>query len=432
MAASAMSLRDDAPSVIVIGAGAAGLAAARRLHEAGAAVTVLEARQRVGGRIHTDHSFGPTPIERGAELIHGEGAVTHELARAAGLAVAQVDRYGGLRWSSGGPARPLAGLPAPLRDLILGLYAAHHGLAELDLRADRSLADELRARGLGPEELAVADVLLAQTCCASIERLSCADLARELRVDHAGLQEFRLVGGYGPLVAWLARELPIVLGAPARAVRHGSGGVTVEAGGRVYTAERCVVALPVSVLAAGAIRFDPPLGAVKREAIAAFRTEPATKLFFRFDRVRWDAGLAYMAHGGLFARWWTPAHHVPDAPLLCCYVTAERARAVDALADEELPAPALAELAALLGDPGVGAGCVAWRRASWAADPLALGGYAHVPPGAADARPALAAPEGERLFFAGEASAHDTNPQTVHGAIESGRRAAAEALSYDR
>jgi monoamine oxidase len=426
-----MSLRDDAPRVIVIGAGAAGLAAARRLQEAGAAVTVLEARQRLGGRIHTDHSFGPAPIELGAELIHGEGAVTHQLAQAAGLAAAQVDRYGGLRWSSGGPARPLAALPAPLRDLILGLYAAHHGLAGLQFAPDRSLADELRGRGHGPDELAVADVLLAQTCCASIESLSCADLARELRADRAGLLEFRLAGGYGPLVAWLARELPVVLGAPARAVHHGPRGVTVEAGGQIYTAERCVVAVPVSVLAAGAIRFDPPLGPVKRGAIAAFRTEPATKLFFRFDRQRWDAELTYMAHEGLFARWWTPAHHLPGAPLLCCYVTAARARAVDALTDAELPALALAELATLLGEPGIGAGCVAWRRMAWAADPLALGGYAHVPPGAADARPALAAPEGERLFFAGEASAYATNPQTVHGAIESGQRAAAEVLAYD-
>jgi monoamine oxidase len=416
-------------SAIVIGAGAAGLAAARRLHEAGVAVTLLEARQRVGGRVHSDHSFGPVPIERGAELIHGEGAVTHELARAAGVAVAPVDRYGGLRWSSGGPARPLAALPAPLRELIAGLFAAHHGLAALDLAADRSLADELRARGLGPAELAVADVLLAQTCCASVEQLSCADLARELRVDHAGPLEFRPVGGYGPIISWLARDLPIVLGAPVRAVRHAPGAVTVEAGGHSYTAERCVVAVPVSLLAAGAIRFDPPLSAPKREAIAAFRTEPATKLFFRFDRVRWDAGLAYMAHGGLFARWWTPAHHLPGAPLLCCYVTAERALEVDALTDEELPARALGELATLLGGPEAVAGCVAWRRVSWAADPLALGGYAHLPPGAADARPALAAPEGERLFFAGEATAHDTNPQTVHGAIESGWRAAAEAMA---
>jgi monoamine oxidase len=419
-------------SAIVIGAGAAGLAAARRLHDAGVAVTVLEARPRIGGRVHSLPGFAPVPIELGAELIHGEGAVTHDLARAAGLVAAQVDRYGGLRWGDHGPARHVAALPPPLRNLIRDLFAAHHGLAEHDFAQDRSLGDELRLRGLGPDGLAVADVLLAQTCCASIDTLSCADLARELRADHAGLQEFRPVGGYAPLLEWLARDLPLVLDAAVSAVRHGAGGVIVEAAGRRYHADRCVVTVPASVLATGAVAFEPPLSAAKRDAIHAFRTEPATKLFFRFDRVRWDADLAFMAHDGLFARWWTPAHHAPGVPLLCCYVTAGRAAAVDALSDEEVQRAALAELAMLLGQADVGAGFQGLRRKAWASDPLALGGYAHVPPGAAAARPALAAPEGERLFFAGEATAHDTNPQTVHGAIESGWRAADEVLNYDK
>jgi monoamine oxidase len=114
--------------------------------------------------------------------------------------------------------------------------------------------------------------------------------------------------------------------------------------------------------------------------------------------------------------------------LLCCYVTAERARAVDAMGDDEVRRLALGELAGLLGEPAVRTRCTAMLRSAWGPDPLARGGYAHIPPGAADARPALAAPEGERLFFAGEATAYDTNPQTVHGAIESGHRAAGEAL----
>lgn len=417
-------------SVIVIGAGAAGLGAAHRLAGAGVSVTVLEARERIGGRVHTDYGFAPAPVELGAELIHGEGAVTNALARAAGLATAAVDRYGGLRWAGGaGPALPLDQLPAAQRDTILALRAAYAGLARAELAPDRSLADELRARGFGPAALAVADVLLAQTCCAPVDGLSAADLARELRVDRAGLQEFRLVGGYAPLLAWMARGARVVLGVPAARVRHGAGGVTVTgAAGQSFAADACIVTIPVSLLAAGAIGFDPPLGAEKREAAAAFRTEPATKLFFRFDAMLWDADLAYMCHEGLFSRWWTPAHHVPGAAVLCCYVTAERARAVDALDDAELRRRALDELAGLLGEPAVRDRCVAALRSAWGPDPLARGGYAHIPPGAAAARPALAAPEGEVLYFAGEATAHDTNPQTVHGAIESGYRAADELL----
>lgn len=413
--------------VIVIGAGAAGLAAAMALREAGRDALVLEARGRLGGRIWTDHSFGPGPIELGAELIHGEGAATHGLARAAGVAVTQVDRYGGLRWSDGGPARPVDALEPGLRATIRGLQAAYRGLAEAEPAPDRSLADELRARGFGPRAVAVADVLLAQTCCASAETLSCADLARELRADRAGPLEYRPVGGYGPLVAWMARGLRVVTGAPVSAVTRRGRGVAVTAGGRTYEGARCIVTAPPGLL--GAIRFDPAPGAAKAEAAAAFRAEPATKLFFRFDRPYWDEGLAYAAHTGLFSRWWTPLLHMPGAPVICCYVTAGRARAVDAMGDRELLRRALGELAAITGSPGARDGCLGLRRSAWAADPLARGGYAHLPPGAADARPALAAPEGEALFFAGEATAYDSNPQTVHGAIDSGRRAAAECLA---
>lgn len=416
-------------TAIVIGAGAAGLAAARRLRLVGVAVTLVEARPRIGGRVHTDYSFAPMPIELGAELIHGEGTVTLPLAHEAGIAVAPVDRYGGLRWSEGGPAVPLDTLPPKLAATIRSLYDTLHALGEGNFADDRSLADVLRRCGADERTMAIADVLLAQTCCASITTLSCADLAREQRVDRAGTREFRLVGGYAPLLAWMAAGTTLLLDAPVRRVRHSPAGVQVLAKGQLLVADACVVALPVSILSRGAIEFDPPLSAAKREAAAAFRTEPATKLFFRFDAPLWDAGLAYMAHTGLFSRWWTPAHHAPETPLLCCYVTAERARAVDAMDDTSLRREALGELATLLGEPGVRERCLAIKRAAWAADPLACGGYAHLPPGAADARLVLAAAEHPRLTFAGEATAHHTNPQTVHGAIESGERAAGELLS---
>jgi monoamine oxidase len=413
--------------VIVVGAGAAGLAAAARLREACVEPLVLEACDRIGGRIWTDYTFAPGPIELGAELIHGEGAATVALAHAAGIALASVDRYNGLRWSDGGPALPLDTLPPAMRATIRGLQATYRELGTVASLPDRSLAAELQARGYGPAALEIAEVLLAQTCCAPLAHLSVADLAREQRADHAGQLEFRLVGGYGPLLDWMARGLRIVLGTPVNAIARRAGSVAVTAAGRTFLAARCIITLPPVLL--DTITFDSPLSATKIEAALAFGLEPATKLFFRFDRPYWDEGLAYAAHSGLFSRWWTPLLHLPGAPVICCYVTAERARAVDALDDAELLRRALDELATLTGSPGVRDGCAALRRSAWGPDPLARGGYAYVPPGAADARPTLAAPEGELLFFAGEATAYDTNPQTVHGAIESGRRAAEECLA---
>lgn len=430
---------DDTADVLVIGAGAAGLAAARALRDGGARVLLVEARRRLGGRVHTDDSFAEAPIELGAELVHGERTVTVGLAAAAGLSLAPVDRYGGLRWSAGGPALPLAELDPATRDLIGRLRAAYRALPErfapggalVPPAADRSLADHLRASGFDAPAIALADVLLAQTCCASVETLGCADLARELLADHAGAEEFRIRESYRPLIDWLARDLPVRLGAPVRAIRHGPDGVRVATDAGELRAGRCVVTVPVGVLQAGVIVFDPPLSKPRRHAIAAFRLEAATKLFLAFDRPLWDPGLAYMAHAGTLARWWTPAHHIPGAALLCAYVTSARARQIDALDDAALRALALAELAPILGVPAaeLDRRCVGMRRMAWAADPYARGGYAHLPPAAAAARLALAAPEGDRLFLAGEATAHDTNPQTVHGAYESGERAAAEALA---
>ena len=160
----------------------------------------------------------------------------------------------------------------------------------------------------------------------------------------------------------------------------------------------------------------------------AFRTAAATKLFYRFREPLWDESLAYMMHTGLAARWWTSGYGRPGAAVLCCFVTADRATQLDAMSAAEALQVGLDELAGLLGRSDLLEQCLAAKRIAWAHDPYARGGYAHLPPGAAAARPILAQPEKDRLFFAGEATAYDSNPQTVHGAIESGWRAAAEIL----
>jgi monoamine oxidase len=415
--------------VVVVGAGAAGLAAARTLHDAGVRVVVVEARPRIGGRIWTDRSCGPYPIELGAELIHGAQTSTVELAMMAGLTLDEVDRYNGLRW--GTPARLLSALPSddPQRRAIEQARALWKTLAVryTDHTPDRSLAADLYHFGLDPAGLAIADVVLAQTCCAELESLSCVDLAREQRGDRAGPREFRLRERYDTLLSWLAQGLDIRLGMPVRAIISHDNEVRVEVSATALRARHCIVTVPVAVLAAGMIRFEPPLSASKQAAIAAFRTLPATKHFFWFDTPLWDEGFAYAAHVGLFARWWTPAHPDVRAPLLCCYVTASRAAVLDRLPAEIVRSLGLAELSKLLGRDDVPARCVGFRRYRWATDEYARGGYAHLAPGLAWARPALAAAEG-RLHFAGEATAYDSNPQTVHGAIDSGRRAARECL----
>lgn len=418
--------------VVIVGAGAAGLAAARLLHDAGRHVLIVEARNRTGGRIHTDRSIADYPVELGAEFIHGDHAATHALVRAAGLSTLPVVRMDNLWWAdTGQPARPRGQWSGDQQRIIDGLLNDYTQLPDSDLREDQSLADYLRGRGWDGGALDIADVLLAQTCCAPLEGLSCYDLIREMRVDHAGHGEARIVEGYDTLLAAYQRDLPVLLNTKAREILWGNGGVTLHTTTQTLSARACIITVPVSLLQRGTMRFTPALGRERMDAIAAFRTEPATKLIYRFDRQLWEDDLTFMAHPGTASRWWTPGYTRDSSATMACFITAERARTLDALPEADALALGLAELAHLLGmSPArVRDACAHTRRVSWVADPLALGGYAHIPPGAADARVVLAQAEADRLFFAGEATAHDTNPQTVHGALESGWRAARECLA---
>lgn len=416
--------------VVVIGAGAAGLAAARELQEAGCSVGVLEARDRLGGRIWTARDVADFPVELGAEFIHGERAVTHRLAASAGLSTIDIDRAAGMFWSDGGRALPLRDVPIASANTIERLQSAHRHLKDQSVqRGDRSLADYLRGCGFEAGALAVADVLLAQTCCASVETLSCADLIREVRVDQAGAREYRLTEGYGSLVDWMARGLDIRLDTAVESVAWSTHGVRIYSGDHGFAARACIVTLPVSLLQRGSIKFDPPLSTRKRQSIAAMRVEAATKIVYVLKEPFWEESMTYLAHEGILPRWWTPSSGRSGQPVITAYATAARARRIDAMYEEDALALGLRELETMLGSPRLESHLVTARRVSWDHDPFARGGYAHIPPGAADARVRLAEPEGGILFFAGEATAYHTNPQTVHGAIESGWRAARECVS---
>jgi monoamine oxidase len=424
--------------VAVLGAGVGGLAAARRLQLLGHRVLLIEARDRIGGRVWTDRGSG-LPLEQGAEFIHGAHACTRELCEAAGLGVAPVVRMRNLWWSAGdGAARPISSGRAGARVRRV-LQAADEVEGAALPPEDQSMTTFLFERGLVHEELGVAEVLVAQTCCAPLGELSAADVQRDCLAGADEETEARVAGGYVGLLDHMARGLDVLLRREVvRLERRGGRVDVVLRDGGAVRARAAVVALPVSVLQRGGVDFEPRLPPPKQRAIDAFAVHAATKVFVAFSAPCWDASLTYMAHEGRLCRWWVP-HRAPGAPspsdahaaqvsVLCAYVTGARAEEVDALDDAALDALALRELATLLGESEATLRSLRlWtRRVSWARDPFALGGYASVPPGQAGCREALAAPVDDTLFFCGEATAFESNPQTVHGAIESGLRAAEE------
>jgi monoamine oxidase len=438
--------------VLILGAGAAGLAAARDLSHAGLRVTVIEARPRVGGRILTLHDpRSPVPLELGAEFIHGPSAETLPLAQAAGLAVLElpdthevatagrfkpmgdfweiVDRMNNdlaRRLVSRGKDFPVseyldsARIPATrrgmLRDFVQGFYAAH---------PDRLSAQSLAVEADGGEE-----------------------------EDEIQGQQFRIANGGDALMKWLRDGLDpdrteVRLSTVAKSVEWKRGAVSVGCHGAdraplpTLSARTALVTLPLAVLKAGLVRFDPALPA-KDRALAGLEMGQVFKIVLRFREAFWEragflkerrekagsdgSGLNFLhAHGAEVPTWWTS---LPvRSPVLTGYVgavTAEQLLAEDPPSRLERSLVALSDILAVPRRE-LEEQLDASASHDWRADPFARGAYSYIGVGGNGAPRALARPVDGTLFFAGEAT---NGPEigTVAGALSSGRRAAREVL----
>jgi len=419
--------------VLVIGAGASGLAAARSLANIGRRVIVLEARDRIGGRVWTDRDFAPVPVERGAEFIHGAQADTWALIGRAGLRTESFSRWQGRRIVT--EEGRLAGdelLHA--RPDLQRLFTLEEQLAEYQ-GPERSLAEWLAANGFSPLAAHIADLRLAHSNCATPATISVAELAHELRIADKGPGDFHILDGYDRVLELLADGLDIRLGTAVSEIKWAADGVEVTTSERSnvqtfkrsnvqLSARHAIVTLPLALLKAGAVAFDPPLPETKQHAIDALVMAPAMKLLLRFAEQFWDAEMTFLTGRDPVPVWWTVRRH---EPLLTGFITGPRAARLAAHGPDDALEQGLAALAAIFGDTPRRL-FAAGQVLDWAADPWARGGYSSVPPGAHGQRAILAQPAGA-LHFAGEATVFANNPATVHGALHSGERAAAEILS---
>lgn len=432
--------------VLVIGAGAAGLAAARALADAGRRVIVLEARDRIGGRVWTDRAFAPIPVERGAEFIHGAQADSWGLVRRAGLRTESVSRWQGRRIVT--EAGQLAGEELlHARPDLQRLFTLEQQLAEYR-GPECSLADWLAASGYSPLAAHIADLRMAHSNCATPSTISVAELAHELRLADKGPGDFHILDGYDRALELLAGGLDVRLQTAATAIQWDEDGVAVQTRrqgdketdkenqpssspsllvAQSLHARHAVVTMPLALLKDGAVAFDPPLPEPKRHAIDALAMAPAMKLLLRFEERFWDAEMTFLSGRDPVPVWWTVR---PDAPLLTGFITGPRAARLAAGGADSALEQGMTALSAIFGDTPrrlLAAGQVV----DWAADRWARGGYSSVPPGAHGQRAILAQPAGA-LHFAGEATVFANNPATVHGALHSGERAAGEILSRER
>ena len=429
------------PEVIVIGAGAAGLAAAAELTRAGRRTLLLEARDRIGGRILTRHEPQlASPIELGAEFIHGHAPPTRALLEQAGLGC--VDAAGG-RWIlKDGQLEPG---DTWLGDLI-GALAHSEALKESDLSFDQLLERLTEV----PEATRVAARRMVEGFdAADPARASARAIVSEWTGDTLGdAPQSRPEGGYTPMLAALAGRaagpaLTLRLQACVSSVRWSRGAVQVGGTrlGREFGARapRAIVTVPLGVLKApagspGALAFEPPLVA-KAAALAGLASGSVVKVLLQFDAPFWrtlregryrDASF-FVAPGTELPTYWTAPH---AAPLLIAWSGGPRATRAAALGVEAQVQAALAGLEKLFGpEASVGRRLQACYCHDWEHDPHARGAYSYVLVGGETARAGLAAPLEDTLFFAGEATDTADESGTVAGALASGTRAAREVLA---
>jgi monoamine oxidase len=434
--------------VIVAGAGVAGLTAAEQLGKAGLKVLVLEARDRVGGRISTLPGLtSEHGIELGAEFVHGKPPELDRYLHTHGLRLREAD---GQSYCSGNTS------PERCEGLDFGILDKLNQMSPTDF-PDETFEQTLATRfaGFSEEKKEWASRFVQGFHAADPSRISTHSIMIDGKAEEQteGDRAFHVVGGYSKVVETLCRNLSstvkVTIKAAVQSVNWKQGGVRVQAaiGGNdcfEYAARALVISLPVGVLqqgpgSAGAVEFDPALDE-KQNALASVAMGPVVRMVLQFNSIFWEdsqllrsrtlKNLHFLfAQDTVFPTYWT-ANPV-RLPLLVAWAAGPLADAKRGQTKDQLETEALKALSRILAIPEDALHQRFLRSYfnDWQEDRFSRGAYSYVLAGGVARQKDLARPVQATLFFAGEATQSDGHRATVHGAFASGTRAAREVLS---
>ncbi|WP_225836349.1 NAD(P)/FAD-dependent oxidoreductase [Streptomyces sp. NK08204] len=425
------SASSDRHKVIVVGAGISGLAAARRLADQGEDVVVLEARNRIGGRIWTSEKWAGVPLDLGASWIHGiDNNPIAALAAKAKARTVVTDPDSSTDYlpdgSEAGDAqeRAIERWQTKMEDAL----AAYQDNADSDASVRSVVERALHWSSLSDHDKALASFGLndyEHEYSGSVNQMSA--LYFDSGADIKG-KDVLFPGGYRQITDLLASGLSIRTGHVVEHIDWDSSGVTVTTDKGTFDADHVVVTLPLGVLQSGAVTFGPGLPAGKRTAIAKLGTGVLNKCYLRFPEVFWPDTdwMTYVPEVDGYGRWeqWINITRPTGKPVLLGFNAADFGRTIEGWSDTRIVDSAMGTLRTVFGSDIPAP--LDYQITRWASDPYARGSYSYNRIGSTPAmRDHLAASVDKRVHFAGEAT-HRASYQTVHGAYLSGIRAAKE------
>jgi monoamine oxidase len=398
--------------VVVIGAGAAGLAATRTLVEFGLRVVALEARGRIGGRAWTDTETLGVPFDRGCAWLHsGDINPWREIARRLGFTVIERKQV----WRSRvGRQRLSPEQEADWDAAIATRFAAiaARGADGADLPASQAAA---------PRSVwdPLIDAVISWYTSVDAEHVSTRDLANTIDTD----TDWPIVEGYGALVSRYADGLPVALATPVKRIDWGGSVVVAESSAGAVQARAAILAVPTSVLASGSIRFDPALPPAKEEAIRQIPLGVAEKVVLQIEpHILGVESGSFGVPRADSPRTIAFQFHPFSRPVVIGFLGGAFGRELLTAGEAAMTDFAVAELVRMFGGD-VRRHVRRTATTAWALDPYIAGGYSAARPGHAHRRIDLAAPVDGKLFFAGEACSIDSFA-TCHGAYLTGVEAA--------